>query len=76
MVRRVIIMGGYIPWLAQSEVGLVMEDSNPEVLDVLPPQVYLPFDSLLSEPVGLLSVSLNEVIQLSLDPSMAPMEPS
>ena len=67
-------MGGYIPWLAPSEVGLVMGDSNPEVLDVLPPQVYLPFESLLSGRVRLLSASLSEVVQLSSDLSTAPME--
>ena len=67
-------MGGYIPWLAPSEVGFVMGDGNPEVLDVLLPQVYLPFNPLLSKLVGLLSASLNEVIQLSSDLSMAPLE--
>ena len=74
MVRRVIVIGGCIPWLAPSEVGFMMGDGNPEVLDVLPPQVDLPFDPLPSELVGLLSASLNEVVQFSSDPSTVPLE--
>ena len=74
MVRQIIIIGGNIPWLAPFEVGFMMGDGDPEALDVLLPQVYLPFDPLPSELVGLLSVSLNEVVQLSSDPSTVPLE--
>ena len=52
----------------------MMGDGNSEVLDVLPPQVDLPFDPLPSELVGLPSASLNEVIQLSLDLITMPLK--
>ena len=51
-----------------------MGDSNLEVLDVLSPQVYLPFESLPSGHVGLCLVSLDKVIQLSSDLGMVPLE--
>ena len=67
-------MGGYIPWLAPSGVGFIMGDGDPEVLEALLPQVNLPFDPLLSKLLGLPSVSLSEVVQLSSDLSTVPME--
>ena len=49
-------------------------DSNLEVLNILPPQVYLPFESLPSGCIRLRSASLNEVIQLPLDLGAVPLE--
>ena len=52
----------------------MMGDGDPEVFEVLSPQVNLPFDPLPRELLRLPSAGLSEVVQLSSDLSMASME--
>ena len=76
MIRRIILTGSSLLRLAPgpSEAGFVLGDGNAEAFKVFPPPVHLLLNPLLRRFDRLPFVSLSEVIELSLELSMAPLE--